>query len=103
VILAILVQDIVILSVGLFLGMLLRMRQNSSAKLPEAVCGCEHHHAMHDPVTGHCHALINGEPLKYNSWKEPTAWTQVQCPCRRYSGPEPLPVYYAGEIAREGE
>lgn len=67
-------------------------------KQPKAVCGCSHHHSFHDPQTSRCHGFVQGEPVKYDVWKEPTAWSQVQCPCRQYSGPVPLPEYFAPEL-----
>lgn len=65
------------------------------------ICGCEHHHSFHDPKTGECHGLMDGNPIKYDTWKDPTAYEQVPCTCRQYSGPEPLPEMYAREIASE--
>jgi hypothetical protein len=64
-----------------------------------AVCGCTHHHSMHDPETGEC----NSEEAvsrydRYGNW---TGKEYKPCACRRYSGPEPLPVFYATEIAGE--
>lgn len=73
--------------------------RNSKPEKIQPICGCGHHHSFHDPDTGNCHSLIKGNPIKYDAYREPTAWDKVQCPCRKYSGPEPLPSFYAGEIS----
>jgi hypothetical protein len=73
-------------------------RSVRAPKQPVAVCGCSHHHSFHDPTTSECHALMNGNPVKFNSWKEPTAFEQVRCTCRQYSGPVPLPEFFAPEL-----
>jgi hypothetical protein len=54
-------------------------------------CGCSHHHSFHDPKTGECHAR---KDLGY--WNGEQHYTS--CTCRQYSGPQPLPEYYAPEI-----
>ena len=65
-----------------------RRRRVGHPKPVQPICGCEHHFSYHDPETGACHSrgvyLGNGQ---YDS-----------CGCRRYSGPEPLPEYFAPEI-----
>ena len=65
----------------------------------EAVCGCEHHHSMHDPETGRCNASVSVD--KYNGIGNWVGKEYKPCACRRYSGPEPMPAYYAPEIAGE--
>lgn len=56
------------------------------------ICGCEHHFSMHDPETKQCHA-----PNVKNAYHhdERGEWVPIACSCRQYSGPEPLPEYYA--------
>jgi hypothetical protein len=69
---------------------------------PEPVCGCGHNIAYHDLDAGEC-----GEPMKVPvKWKrgefgapEPTHWEARPCACRRYTGPQPLPTFYAPEVA----
>lgn len=75
-----------------------RRRGPKPRKDPKPICGCGHHHSFHDPATGQCHGMMRGEPIKYDSFKDPTAWAQVPCTCRTYSGPVPLPEYVAPEI-----
>jgi hypothetical protein len=89
-----------ILAAGILAGWLLRSlpARHREPEPVEAVCGCEHHHAMHDPETGHCHAQVD-KPTKYDECGDPVAFTKVQCPCRQYSGPEPLPTVFAPGIA----
>ena len=78
-----------------------RPRALKPRKDPKPVCGCSHHYSFHDPKSGNCHGFVNGEPVKYDAFRDPTAWAQVQCPCRQYSGPMPLPEYFAPELPRD--
>lgn len=91
-----------ILLAGIAIGWLLRSLpgRRKGPKPIEARCGCRHHHSMHDPETGRCHARVD-EPATYYRDGDPTSYVKVQCPCQRYSGPEPLPSYFAPEIAAE--
>lgn len=93
-----------ILLFGIALGWLLRSLppRRKGPKPIEARCGCRHHHSMHDPETSRCHARVD-EPATYDLDGDPTSFRKVQCSCRRYSGPEPIPSLYAPEIAGEGE
>lgn len=90
-----------ILLAGIAIGMILRSfpARRKGPKPVEAVCGCEHHHSMHDPETGACHATV--QVSRYSRDGEWTGYEQKPCACRRYSGPEPLPSFYAPEIAGE--
>lgn len=96
-----LVEGALILIIGIVIGRLWGKdrKKNTGLKDPKPVCGCKHHYSMHDAETGHCHGQVRGNPLRYDSFDDPTAWEMVQCPCRRYAGPEPLPTLYAPEIA----
>ena len=100
-------------SIGLG-ALLYRQRiQNARPKPPppiEARCGCKHHYAEHDE-TG-CHHINmkvtkSGTPvIGRNDFYEKDVVlgyegeesTPVRCGCKRYTGPEPLPTYYAPEI-----
>lgn len=56
------------------------------------VCGCKHELAYHDPKSGQCHSLMYVPgTASHLSRHEP-------CACRQYSGPQPLPEFYAPEI-----
>jgi hypothetical protein len=87
-----------ILLAGILIGMALRSlpARRKGPKPVEAVCGCSHHHSMHDPETGACNATVR--VTRYGG-----SWDYVPCACVRYSGPLPLPEYYANEIAGEGQ
>jgi len=90
-----------ILAAGIALGWLLRSLppRRKGPKPVEAKCGCGHHHSMHDPETGACNATVQvGRYNKYGDW---TGYEHKPCACRRYSGPEPLPQFFAPEIAGE--
>jgi hypothetical protein len=50
---------------------------------PKPVCGCRHHASYHEAGTGPCH--FNEHYAGY-------------CRCRQYTGPQPLPEFYAPEI-----
>jgi hypothetical protein len=56
---------------------------------PRAVCGCEHHFAMHDLRTGECHDKVK-IPIKWHGDGDAADWRFDPCPCRHYTGPEPL-------------
>jgi hypothetical protein len=76
-----------VIAVGAFLAgqWLPRPRLRRGApKPPKPVCGCTHHHSFHAPATGECHAPVHGKVMP--------------CACKQYSGPQPLPEYYAPEI-----
>jgi len=91
--------------IGVLVGRFLPNRRRRVPKAPKPVkplCGCGHHHGYHDPQSGQCHGLMSGDPLRYNEFDHPTAWKQVPCTCRTYSGPQPLPEFYAPEIASGG-
>ena len=90
------------IAVGVILGRLPARRKGlRPASSPRPVCGCSHHHAYHDAETGKCNATVNGQALQFDDYDFPVKWELVQCPCLRYSGPEPLPTYYAPAIAAE--
>ena len=89
-----------ILAAGILIGWILRSlpARREGLKPIEAVCGCRHHHAMHDPETGACNATV--EVDRYNKYGDYTGKEHKPCACLRYSGPEPIPSLYAPEIAR---
>lgn len=86
--------------IGVLIGRFLPNRRKGPKppKPVEAVCGCDHHHSYHDPQTGQCHGLMRGKPVKYNAWSEPMAYEKVPCTCRQYSGPVPMPEFFAPEV-----
>lgn len=55
-----------------------------AVKPAQAICQCEHGLAFHDRTTGHCGSPLHGG---------------ADCRCRQYIGPEPLPAFYAPELA----
>lgn len=54
-----------------------------AVKPAQAICQCKHGLAFHDRATGHCDGR-DGD---------------LNCRCRQYIGPEPLPAFYAPELA----
>ena len=86
--------------IGVLIGRFLPNRRKGPRpeEPPEPICGCEHHHGYHDPKTGECHGLMNGDPIRYYSHGPAAAYKQVRCSCRQYSGPVPIPEFYAPEI-----
>ena len=88
---------------GIAVGWLLRSlpgrRGDLGPELVEAVCGCTHHHSMHDPETGKCNAAV--AVTAYDEYGGAAGKEYASCACLRYSGPEPLPTYIATEIAGE--
>lgn len=73
----------------------LRARKTYKPKVTQPICGCGHHFSLHDPKTKACHG-------SFDSWNDPinkAAGASTRgCGCRQYSGPTPLPEYYAPEI-----
>lgn len=92
-----LLEGALILAAGILLGRFLPARKQQPRPV-EPRCGCTHHHAMHDPETGRCNAAVNA-PSKYDGYGIAREWKQSPCACLRYSGPEPMPSYYAPELA----
>ena len=79
--------------VGVLLGRFLPNRRKGP-KAVEPVCGCEHHHSFHDPKTGQCgytERVYLGSGVYGNPDK---------CTCRQYSGPQPMPEFYAPEVTQ---
>lgn len=79
--------------IGVLLGRYLPDRRRGPKPAPRPVCGCGHHHGYHDPVAGKCGSLMyvaaTGARFSHH---EP-------CTCKQYSGPVPLPEFFAPEIA----
>lgn len=67
-----------------------------SPKPVEPICGCEHHYSFHDPKTGECHGT--DRRAKYNDRGTYVGVHEIPCTCRHYTGPEPLPEFYAPEL-----
>ena len=71
-------------AVGVLTGRFLPSRRRTpKPKRSGPICGCGHHLSYHDDYQG-CH--------------HPVGIIRDPCPCRKYSGPDPLPEYYAPEI-----
>lgn len=82
-------------------GMVTGRAWPSRKRKPEPVgpvCGCSHHRSVHDPQAGQCHAGIRSL-MRYDERDNPV-YANLPCACRQYTGPEPLPEYYAPEIAQ---
>jgi len=95
------IEGIIGVLLGIAVGRLWRAdaRRATADQGPKPVCGCSHHHSMHDPKTGQCHGTVNGRVLQTSSYLDrPVVWDQLPCKCRQYSGPVPLPEYTAQEI-----
>jgi hypothetical protein len=65
-------------------------RRRRRVKPQPPICGCEHHLAFHeladegDPI-GPCRKIV-------------ATYHGTECGCQRYTGPVPLPEFYAPEI-----
>ena len=75
-----------ILAAGVVLGRFLpaRRRGHRLRKDKGPVCGCTHHVSFHAGGSGRCHKI--------------SSWDNSGCRCQKYTGPEPLPEFYAPEI-----
>lgn len=91
-------EGAVIALVSLLVGRLLpnRRRTPKPAPPPKPICGCDHHYALHDPDTKACGATV--KTPKYNTIGDRIGYTYPACACRQYTGPQPLPEFYAPEI-----
>ena len=94
--------DITLLTgAGVFLaGMVTGRAWPSRRRKPKPVkpvCGCDHHHSFHDPATGQCG--YGTRHLDAYDERDNPVYSFTRCPCRKYSGPEPLPELYAPEIS----
>jgi hypothetical protein len=94
-------EGALLLLAGILIGIRLgRLPPRRKVPKPvQAVCGCTHHYAMHDPKTGKCNAAVAVD--KYSRDGSWIGNEHKPCACLRYSGPEPLPTYYSPEIATE--
>jgi hypothetical protein len=72
-------------------------RRRATPKPPKPFCGCGHHHSFHDPAAGQCHATVE-VATHWDSYGNERKWRQDPCTCKQYSGPVPLPEFYAPEI-----
>jgi hypothetical protein len=64
---------------------------------PKPICGCEHHLSYHDPETGHSAGTHRVQAPRPN-YDTPAHYLQRPCTCKQYSGPQPMPEFYALEI-----
>jgi hypothetical protein len=81
-----------ILAAGVLAGRFLPARRASRPPAPaRPVCGCDHDHAYHDPQTSQCHGRV-----EIGYWG--SQYHYEDCTCRQYSGPLPMPEYFAPEI-----
>jgi hypothetical protein len=91
-----------ILLAGIVIGVILdRLLSRRRRPVQAAVCGCEHSIAFHDRATGKCGGMRK-VGNRWNEFGDPTGWVEQPCTCRQYTGPEPLPQFYAQEIADDG-
>lgn len=73
---------------------------------PQPICGCTHHFAFHDPKTSACNAqervLTKSAYYDRDLLRQiPGMYKERPCPCRRYTGPEPLTTFFAPDHAHD--
>lgn len=84
---------------GFVIGRATSKKKVVKAPRPELpYCGCEHGLHDHDPKTGECHGLMDGDPLRYDDFHHPTAYKQVRCTCKQYTGPRPIDQIWIPEV-----
>lgn len=74
-----------------------------SAMSSTPICTCEHGLHDHDPSTNECHGLIDGDPLRYDSFNNPRAYKKIRCTCRQYTGPQRLDDFWTPPILPPSE
>ena len=80
--------------VGIVIGRIQRPKRTSNSK---PMCGCGHALALHDVDSRKCHGTIT-RPHYWASGSR-NGREHVDCNCRQYDGPQPLPEFFAPEIA----
>lgn len=80
-----------------------RRSRASGTERVKATCECRHALSFHDPKTGECHGRVNGDPVAYDAYNDPTAWESVRCSCRQYVGPIPPEQMLASFLPREAD
>lgn len=60
-------------------------------KPPEPYCLCGHHYGAHDPGDGTCRTRDTED---HYSTDRGDYQVTVPCPCRRYTGPQPVEQYW---------
>ena len=83
---------------GVLLGRVLPNRRRGPTRppTPKPICGCGHHHSFHEPATGICKGV--NRQTKYSNGGSNLGTHPFPCTCQQYSGPQPLPEFYATEI-----
>lgn len=61
--------------------------KNRLLKEPRAICLCQHGMNFHVEGGGRCEEVTYVHPY--------ISLLDTKCSCKRYTGPEPLPTYYA--------
>ena len=91
------IEGAAILLTGMGIGRVWPERRRRKVKDVKPICGCKHHASYHDPLTGACTSNDPSVLTGYDQRDNPV-YEIRQCGCRKYTGPEPLPEYYAPEI-----
>ena len=94
-----LIEGALILLAGILVGRFApaRRRRPKPPRPVEAVCGCTHGIHTHDPKTKECKASV--KRYRYSTSEEREVFDKyAPCACVCYSGPEPLPEFFAQEI-----
>lgn len=85
--------------VGVLVGRFMPGRRRGPKPIPppQPICGCTHHFALHDPETKACHGTV--KTRKHNAIGDHIGYTYPACACRQYTGPTPMPEFFANEIS----
>lgn len=81
------IEGALVFAAGLLAGVVLPyLPRRRRPREPRPLCQCRHPRALHDPATNLCHDRVESYDGSDDS---------VQCPCRQYVGPEPLPAVFS--------
>jgi hypothetical protein len=90
-------EGALILLAGFVVGRFMpgRRRKPKPPKPIKPICGCGHGYHDHGAESGACH----GQKKKYrHDGLSEVMDGYMPCTCQRYTGPTPLPEFYAPEI-----
>lgn len=82
---------------GWLFGRHARLKRTPERPQLRPMCMCAHHYGAHDPQTGACQAQDKERFQRSPGGNYRDVW--VDCPCVRYTGPQPVEQYWVPPAA----